>query len=217
MFTGLVEEVGTIVSSRSQGQGLVLTIEGKLVASDLDLGDSVSVNGVCLTADRLQTGGFSARVMPETARKTTLGSLRPGRRVNLERALAAGSRLGGHLVLGHVDGVGAIVSRRREGESSILTVEAPPEVSFYLVPTGSVTLEGVSLTVASLEAGRFSVSLVKHTLERTTLGGLAEGDEVNLEADILGKYVKSMLDGYLQSRPAGGLDREAMRQHGWPV
>ncbi len=212
MFTGLVEEIGVIESIRRSGEGMILAVGADLISCGLGLGDSVAVNGVCLTADTILKGGFGSRVMPETVRNTTLGQLRPGQRVNLERALAAGGRMGGHLVLGHVDGVGRVVSTLSESEAVLLTVAAPPDVIPYLVPRGSVTVDGVSLTLAKVQDDRFQVSLVHHTLEKTTLKNLERGDSLNIESDIIGKYVKSMLNAYTGG---DGIDTALLREHGW--
>ncbi len=212
MFTGLVEEIGTVESVRWSGGGMILAISAGLLIGDLSLGDSVAVDGVCLTVDTRLEGGFGSRVMPETARKTTLGDLRPGQRVNLERALALGSRLGGHLVLGHVDGVGRVISMASQGEAMLLTAAAPRDVVPYLVPRGSVAIDGVSLTLARVQGDQFQVSLVRHTLDKTTLNNLERGDRLNLESDIIGKYVKSMLDTYAGG---GGIDTALLREHGW--
>lgn len=213
MFTGLIEEVGEVRSCSGSGGGMILAIAAPMISDELKLGDSVAVNGVCLTADEMRLGGFGCRVMPETARKTTLGRLRPGHKVNLERALAAGGRMGGHMVLGHVDGVGQVVSMRPEGNATLITVRATPEVTPCLAPRGSVAVDGVSLTLARLSGNEFTVSLVQHTLEHTTLRHRGPGDRVNLEADIIGKYVRSMLDAYMQRQ--GGLTEERLRQGGW--
>jgi riboflavin synthase alpha subunit len=185
MFTGLVREVGTVVSFED-GR---LRIESSIAAA---IGDSVAVDGVCLTVvdgDR-KTLGFDA--VPETLSRTTLGRLAPGEAVNLEPALRAGEALGGHYVQGHVDGVGRIRSVEPEGEGQRMWVDAPAEILRYCVEKGSVAVEGVSLTVAALDDCGFAVALVPHTLEVTTLGRIAAGDEVNLEADVLAKYVERL-------------------------
>src|SRR5262245_4198317 len=185
MFTGLVREVGTVVSS---GDGR-LRVESSIAAA---IGDSVAIDGVCLTVvdgDR-KTLAFDA--VPETLSRTTLGGLEAGAPVNLEPALRAGEALGGHYVQGHVDGVGRIRSVEPDGEGQRLWVDAPGEILRYCVEKGSVAVDGVSLTVAGLDDGGFAVALVPHTLEVTTLGKIAAGDEVNLEADVLAKYVERL-------------------------
>ncbi len=196
MFTGLVECTGTVLAWEAGRLGL-----GAPFAGELSVGESVAVDGVCLTVEAFDAEGFWVTVVPTTLRRTTLGSLVPGRRVNLERALPVGGRLGGHVVQGHVDGVGTILERRREDTWEVLELSAPPEVLPYLVPRGSVAVQGVSLTVAGRPAPeRFEVALVPHTCQVTTLGALETGSRVNLEADVLAKYVEGLLAG-------GGVDR----------
>ncbi len=193
MFTGIVEEVGEFRGREGGKQGGRLTIIARRVVEDLAPGDSIAVNGVCLTATRVHGDSFEAQVAPETLRKTNLRRLAPGQAVNLERALALGSRLGGHLVSGHVDGVGRLLSRRREGQATILSFELPPELLRYIISKGSVTVDGVSLTVAELNEQGFEVSVVPHTAMNTTLGRALLGWEVNLEVDLIGKYVERLL------------------------
>jgi riboflavin synthase len=186
LFTGLVERTGRVVSLDS----------GRLrVEADLDLadGDSVAVNGVCLTATAVDAGGFQADVMDETLRRSSLGSLVPGDGVNLELPLRAGDRLGGHVVQGHVDGVGTVESAGDEGFARVVRVAAPAELLRYVVEKGSIAVDGVSLTVAEVDGEGFSVSLIPETLERTTLGAAAPGRVVNLEVDVLAKYVEKLV------------------------
>lgn len=186
MFTGIVEELGEVV-----GVGETrLEVRGPLVTSDAKLGDSIAVNGCCLTVASLDGDVFTADVMAETLRRTSLGVLRPGDRVNLERPLAIGARLGGHLVQGHVDAAATILAR--DGE--VVRIALPDELARYLVPKGSVTVDGISLTVVSVADGSFTVSLIPTTLELTTLGRKGPGDPVNLEADVVAKYVERMLE-----------------------
>lgn len=192
MFTGLIEAIGLVRSSSRAGDSLKIAIEAEFPGNEngVALGDSVAVNGACLTASSLFPGGFAADVMGVTSRKTLLASLVKGQRVNLERALALGSRLGGHLVTGHVDGTGRISRARRDGIARILTFRCEESIARYVVRTGSIAVDGVSLTVCDAGAREFSVSLVPHTAERTTLGKLRVGDEANLECDILAKYAE---------------------------
>ena len=198
MFTGLVEELGEVQSRQQSSSGAVLTIKGDLIRKDLKPGDSVAVNGICLTVSRLGgAGAFCADVMPETLRRTNLLELRQGNKVNLERALRAGDRLGGHFVSGHIDGTGEILSCRREGNAGIYHFAAAPQVLRYLVEKGSVAVDGISLTVVTVEETSFSVSLVPHTAALTTLGYKKPGDRVNLEADMLAKYLEKLLAEYL--------------------
>jgi len=194
MFTGLIEEIGEIVSLRSQREGLELSIAAPLLTKDdLKPGDSVAVAGACLTVEKLEPGRFWARVMPQTAQLTVFGKARVGQRVNLERALKVGDRLGGHFVLGHVDGLAQVSRVQDKGDSRLLEVEFPPHLAPYIVPQGSVCLAGVSLTVAELAAPRLTVSLVKETLGRTTLGEARPGDQFNFEVDILAKHAAALL------------------------
>lgn len=189
MFTGIVREVGTVEAVEDAGADARLRVRAPETAATTAVGDSVSVSGVCLTAVAAADGSLAFDVVSETQRRTTIGRLGPGDSVNLEPALRAGEPLGGHIVQGHVDGVGRV--RRVDVEG--LEVEAPPELLRYLVEKGSVAVEGVSLTIAALTADGFTVALVPHTVQATTLGALAEGDEVNLEADVLAKHVERLL------------------------
>lgn len=216
MFTGLVEEVG-VVRGISRGRDSArLVVEAPGVAAELKVGDSVAVNGACLTVVEHTPRSFTADVMAETLARTNLGLLEPGDRVNLERALRLGDRLGGHLVTGHIDGVGRIKRRREEDIAVLLEIEAPPEVMRYMVKKGSVAVDGVSLTVADVGRQSFLVSLIPHTAGRTTLGAKKPGEAVNLEADIIGKYVERLLafrhrgDGALQ-----GITLEFLGEHGF--
>ncbi len=198
MFTGLIEERGTVKSIERRAGSMELTVSGKEVIKDMRKGDSVSVNGVCLTVIRVsgeQGIWFSVDVSPETLRKTNLGELRIGEQVNLERALKAGERLGGHFVTGHIDGVGIIRKKIKEGDTFLFEIEAPDEIMNYIIPKGSIALDGISLTVVDFNKNRFSVSIIPHTLEVTTLGRKRVGNKVNLEADMIGKYVFKMIKG----------------------
>ena len=192
MFTGIVQEVGTIGATDAGEAGSRLSV-GCGFAGELRQGDSVAVEGVCLTATAVRPDGFDADVMNQTLSLTTLGELRDGSRVNLEPALRAGDPLGGHIVQGHVDGVGEVASVTEDGFARRLRIAVPDGLERYLVEHGSVTVAGVSLTVAALDADRFEVSLIPETLERTTLGGLREGARVNLELDVVARYVERLL------------------------
>ena len=201
MFTGLVEEVGR-VTRLEPGEMLRLAIAAGRTAEDTREGDSVSVNGVCLTVGETDGGTLTFYAMPETLRRTALGGLAEGSAVNLERAMAAGSRFGGHIVQGHVDGVGEVVGVRPEGEAEIWTFAAPESVLRYAVEKGSVCVDGISLTLVSVEEGSFTVSILPHTRQNTNLAGLGVGDRVNLEADVIGKYVERLLEPRLAQRVA---------------
>jgi riboflavin synthase len=189
MFTGIVEELGEVVSV----DAAVLAVRGPLVAPDARHGDSVAVNGVCLTVVDSTDGVLRFDVMGETLRRSSLGVLRPGSGVNLERAATLASRLGGHLVQGHVDGVGTILSREPAGQWEVVRVELPPELERYVVEKGSIAVDGVSLTVMAVGGGEFSVGLIPTTLKLTVLGAKTAGDPVNLEVDVIAKYVEKML------------------------
>jgi riboflavin synthase len=196
MFTGIVEELGTVEAIEPQGDALRLSIRATTVLDDVHLGDSISVNGCCLTAAAVEADVWTADVMQETLDKTSLLGARRGDRVNLERAVTAGTRLGGHIVQGHVDGVGEVASVTREGESALLEVSAPEELLRYVVEKGSITVDGVSLTVAGRAPGAFRVALIPHTMSVTTLGPQALGRRVNLEVDVVAKYVEALVAPY---------------------
>lgn len=200
MFTGIVEEVGRIRDIETRTGSARLWIAATTVLADAALGDSIAVNGCCLTVAEYDDGAWAADLMAETMRATSLGRLRPDDPVNLERAMRASSRFGGHLVQGHVDAVGTVSRREEQPGTVFLTITAPEAVARYLVPKGSVTVDGASLTVVDVTpqhdgSARFRVGLIPHTLEVTVFGTRAEGDEVNLEADVIAKYVERMLAG----------------------
>lgn len=199
MFTGIVEEIGTMKQVSRQGQAMIVTINASLVTGDVHIGDSISVNGVCLTVVAFDTSSVKMDVMPETFRQTNLHRLKPGDRVNLERAMAAGGRYGGHIVQGHVDTPGTIVGRRPEENAVVFTVEPlDPSVLRYIIPRGSIAIDGISLTVIRVTEASFSVSIIPHTLAQTVLVDKHPGDQVNLETDVLGKYMERLLS-YPQS------------------
>jgi riboflavin synthase len=199
MFTGIVEELGTVDAIEPQGDALRLSIRAETVLDDVRLGDSIAVNGCCLTVVSVDDGVWTADVMQETLDKTSLLGAGPGDRVNLERAVAAGDRLGGHLVQGHVDGVGTVTRRTPSEHWELVEISLPTELSRYLVDKGSITVDGVSLTVVATSldqrtgAQTFTVSLIPETLARTTLGFRTPGDRVNLEVDVIAKYVERLL------------------------
>jgi len=196
MFTGIVEELGEVVYlTDAGGDSAVLAVRGPLVTSDARHGDSIAVNGVCLTVIDNVDGVFTADVMGETLRRSSLGVLRPGSAVNLERAATVGSRLGGHLVQGHVDGVARIIAREPADEWEVLRFSLPPSLSRYVVEKGSITVDGVSLTVMAVDDDSFAVGLIPTTLKLTVLGSKAVSDPVNLEVDVIAKYVEKMLGG----------------------
>jgi riboflavin synthase len=192
MFTGLVADLGTVTAVDADGEGARLRVATTL-AGELAEGDSIAVNGVCLTATEVGDGAFAADAMAETLRRSSLGALASGDRVNLELALRASDRLGGHMVQGHVDGLGKIAAVRDEGFSRVVTVDSPAELLRYVVEKGSIAVNGVSLTVSALGSRDFEVSLIPETLERTTFGRAEVGSPVNLEVDVLAKYVERLV------------------------
>jgi riboflavin synthase len=193
MFTGIVEELGTVAGVEDQGDAIRLSIHAQHVLSDVGLGDSIAVNGCCLTVAERDGDTWTADVMQETLDKTSLAGVQPGDRVNLERAVTPTTRLGGHIVQGHVDGVGTVVSRTPSEHWEVVEVSLPPELDRYLVDKGSITVDGVSLTVVEAKGDSFTVSLIPETLARTTLGSRQVGDRVNLEVDVLAKHVEKLL------------------------
>lgn len=210
MFTGLIEEIGTV---RNLTRGTVgrLTIAAPAIAAGAQVGDSIAVNGACLTVTSIAEGELTFDAVPETFSRTTLGELRPGDRVNLESSLKAGEPIGGHFVQGHVDGVGTVLTSRVLGESRVMRINAPGDMLRYVVEKGSIAVDGVSLTVASCDGMGFTVAVIPHTLESTTLSMKQPGDRVNLEADVLGKYVERMLS----RMQASGVTEELLRDAGF--
>lgn len=229
MFTGLIAELGTVERLAEGSTSCQLTVRAQKILPGVKIGDSIAVNGVCLTVVHLQGNRFTADVMPETVRRTTLRQLQPGDRVNLEKALRPTDGLDGHIVQGHVEGVGTIREIAPEGNALAYRIETPKELLRYIVEKGSVAIDGISLTVTETDDTGFSVSLIPHTAKMTTLGYKSVGDSVNLETDILARYVEKMLglqktaDGLADSRRteiAGensedGLTEAFLRQHGF--
>ena len=217
MFTGIIEEVGAL----ERLAGGEIAIRAEKVLEDVALGDSIAVNGICLTVTHFDAAHFTADVMPETVRRTSLAELKRGSRVNLERALTLRSRLGGHIVSGHIDGVGTIAAMQEEGNAILLTVRASADVLRYVVEKGSVALDGISLTVARVSAADFTVSLIPHTREITNLREKRMGSRLNIETDILGKYVEKLFPGAHTRgesdapKSAGGLTMDFLRQQGF--
>lgn len=194
MFTGIIEEMGEVISVAKGASSSRLTISGNKIFSDVKLGDSIAVNGVCLTAASLTKNSFTADVMAETLRRSSLGILQRGSKVNLERAMAADGRFGGHIVSGHIDGTGTISNKTKEDNAIWVTVTAPKEVLRYIVEKGSIAIDGISLTVAYVDESCFKVSIIPHTAEETTLLLKDTGKIVNLECDVVGKYVDKLLN-----------------------
>lgn len=210
MFTGIIEEKGKIENIVQGTKSCRITIKADVIFSDLKLGDSVAVNGVCLTACEINQPFFTADVMAETMRRTNLCSLTKGKSVNLERAMLLNGRFGGHIVSGHIDGTGTIISKIREDNAVWVKVSAESNILKYIVEKGSVTLDGISLTVADMGTDNFSVSIIPHTAEETTLLEKTNGDKINIECDIIGKYVEKFT-----SKSSGGLTLDFLEKCGY--
>lgn len=195
MFTGIIEEVGKVRSIKKGANSAVISIDARTVLSDVHIGDSIAVNGVCLTVVSYDKSGFSADVMHETLNRSSLGNLRSGSPVNLERAMAAGGRFGGHIVSGHIDGTGKIVNIKQDDNAYWYTISADAGILRYIIEKGSITIDGISLTVAYIDNSVFRVSIIPHTRANTNLGTKSAGDVVNLENDLIGKYVEKLFPG----------------------
>lgn len=209
MFTGIIEGLGKVVRLTMKGADALLEVEGGIDLGDVSLGDSIAVNGACLTVTSKTARTFTADVSAESLARTTLRHLHPGQPVNLEKSLRIGGFLGGHFVLGHVDGAARILSKTQKSGSIIFAIEAPEPLARYIVEKGSVAVDGISLTVNKLEKGRFYVNIIPHTAAQTTLVGKKEGDWVNIETDILGKYVEKLLQS------PRGIDKDFLAEHGF--
>lgn len=209
MFTGIVEEIGEVVAVRADADVVALTVRGPRVTADCRHGDSIAVNGVCLTVidpDGGRDGSFTVELVPETLKRTSLSAVAAGTRVNLERAVPAGGRLGGHIVQGHVDGVATLLARTSGERSDELRFALPAELARYVVEKGSIAVDGVSLTVAALGGDAFTVALIPTTLAHTTLGFRAQGDTVNIEVDVVAKYVERLVAGYRDRWPVDAVE-----------
>jgi riboflavin synthase len=218
MFTGIIEELGRIAGIKKGARSAVLRVDSTVVVSDVKLGDSISVNGVCLTVVDFTKTFFSAEVMAETLRRSNLGGLKTGGKVNLERALRPTDRLGGHFVSGHIDGVGAIKSIVKEDIADVFTISAPASVLKYVIEKGSIAIDGISLTVVDLTEDAFRVSLIPHTSANTTLGFKKAGDTVNLESDLIAKYIERLLkkdSSGPEGDGGGGIDQGFLARHGF--
>ena len=215
MFTGIIEEIGTISAVRRNPLEAKLTISAEKIFSDLKIGDSVAVNGVCLTASEISGNTFTADVMNETFHRSSLSELKSGSPVNLERAMAADGRFGGHIVAGHVDGTGKITEVRRDDNAVWYTIQASPDIMKYIVIKGSVTIDGISLTVAKVSETDFSISAIPHTVKITVLGERKEGDIVNLETDIIGKYVEKLIIPVKEQPVKSNITRDFLNKYGF--
>jgi riboflavin synthase len=211
MFTGIVEEMGNVKVLRRDAGAARITISASVVLGNTALGDSISVNGVCLTVVNIGKNDFSADVAAETLKVTNLGDLKIGTKVNLERALQLSARIGGHLVSGHVDAVGNIREKREEGNGWRISIKAPEMILKYVIKKGSISIDGVSLTVADVDKTGFSVAIIPHTARLTTLGFKSAGDSVNLEVDLIGKYVERLLTGRIE----GGVNLDLLKKTGF--
>ena len=215
MFTGIVEETGMIRHIALSGRSGQIAVRAKKVLEDTKIGDSIAVNGVCLTVVSIQPDGFTADIMAETYRRSNLGQGKPGDHVNLERAMAAGGRFGGHIMSGHIDGTGVIRSYRREENAVWVTIETTPDILHLIVEKGSIGIDGISLTVAKVEDGQFKVSVIPHTGEETTLLKKEPGDQVKLENDIVGKYVEKLLGlGNPKETKGSDLTMDFLKEYG---
>jgi len=220
MFTGLIQAIGVLQRIDLQGADAQMVVRSLGPLADLELGESIAVDGACLTVAAFQGSFFTADVSVETLSRTTLGRKAAGNRLNLERALRLGDRLGGHLVSGHVDGIGVLTDRTRDGRSWRLFFKVPAELSRYIVAKGSIAINGISLTVNGCGADRFDVNIIPHTADQTTIPDLQIGDQVNLETDIIGKYVERLLGGWQSNAPekpaaGGGIDAGFLQKHGF--
>lgn len=212
MFTGIIQEIGAIVDRKNVGGGIHFTIHAVESSRELHVNDSVAINGVCQTVIRKADVTFTVESVEETLKKTTLGELQRGNSVNLELPMKLGDRVGGHLVLGHVDGVGVVAALEKKPSSWLITVDFPEEFSRFVVPVGSIAIDGISLTVASLRESVLAVSIIPHTLEKTTFSRVTLGTRVNLEFDILGKYVDALVR---KKEDRGALSLDHLRQWGY--
>lgn len=215
MFTGIIEEMGSIVSVNRSTKSAEITIRASKILSDVKLGDSIATNGVCLTVTRFTKDAFTVDVMPETMRKSNLENLSKGDLVNLERALRMGDRLGGHMVSGHVDGLGTIKSKIQEENAIWVTITAPASILRYVISKGSIAIDGISLTVAHVDAESFKVSIIPHTKDETTLLKKNVHDLVNLECDLVGKYIEKFLVGSTAEPEKNTLTMDYLKQHGF--
>jgi riboflavin synthase len=217
MFTGIIEALGTVRSLESRGGDMRVTIRsGELDLSDVKLGDSIAVNGICLTAVALPGDGFVADVSGETLKRSAFVDLKPGSRVNLEKALTPTTRLGGHLVSGHVDGVGELLSLQHDGRSVRMRIQAPAELAKYIAEKGSITVDGVSLTVNAVDGARFDLNIVPHTMQQTTLVSFSVGQRINLEVDLIARHLERLLLGDQAAKSTSdGISMAFLAEHGF--
>ncbi|MEW9501792.1 riboflavin synthase [Jeotgalibacillus marinus] len=215
MFTGIIEEVGSVVSMTRGSESMVLTIKGPKVVSDVQLGDSISVNGVCLTVTEFTDQTFSVDVMPETVKASTLHQLKTGSRVNLERAMAANGRFGGHFVSGHIDGTGTIISRKQKENAIYIYIEMDPTLMPYFIVKGSVAVDGTSLTVFDVEDTAIMISLIPQTVDESIVGSKKMGDRVNIECDMIAKYIQRFQQPGTTQPKKNSVDESFLQKHGF--
>ncbi len=215
MFTGIIEEIGILKEVRKGAQSFILTVQGNVIFNDFCIGDSVAVNGVCLTATSLSSNTFRADVMHETLNRSSLVKLRPGDSVNLERAMPVNGRFGGHIVSGHIDGVGTVKSIKKDDNAIWYTIDAESRVLHYIVEKGSIAVDGVSLTVAAVTKSDFSLSVIPHTVKATILSQKKAGDTVNLENDLIGKYIEKLIYSAPEQNRSDGITKEFLTKFGF--
>ncbi|MFC0559780.1 riboflavin synthase [Halalkalibacter alkalisediminis] len=217
MFTGIIEEIGNIQEMRSSGESMVMKIGASHVLKDVHLGDSISVNGVCLTVTSYESTFFTVDVMPETVRATSLQGLGRGSKVNLERAMSANGRFGGHFVSGHVDGIGNILAKKREHNAVYYRIGVSPDLQHYMIEKGSVAVDGTSLTIFAVDEESFTISIIPHTIEETIIGLKGVGDIVNIECDMVSKYIEQFISRRFESKkkPSSSLSESFLSEHGY--
>lgn len=216
MFTGIIEEIGTVKKiQKVSDQAVTMTISSRKILEDVGLGDSISVNGICLTVTHFTSDYFEVDAMPETIKATSLNSLKKGSSVNLERAMAANGRFGGHFVSGHIDATGKIVKKKKEQNAIYYDIEIPNDLTKYILPKGSITVDGTSLTIFGIQKSIFTISLIPHTAKETILGEKEEGDIVNIECDMLAKYVQKMLQNDDHEQKVNRISKDFLQQNGF--
>lgn len=215
MFTGIIEEIGTIAGIRRTGPMFEVAIHAEKILKDVNLGDSISINGVCLTVTSFTTGKFTVDVMPETVKATNISKLQPGSKVNLERAMAAGGRFGGHFVSGHVDGIGTIIRKERQENAVYYEIEIDEELASGMILKGSVTVDGTSLTIFGVTETSFTISLIPHTMEETIIGQKQVGEMVNIESDMIGKYVGHYLKQTTNQGKKSSITKSFLEENGF--
>lgn len=216
MFTGIIEEIGTVKKiQKVSDQAVTMTISSSKILEDVGLGDSISVNGICLTVTHFTSDYFEVDAMPETIKATSLNSLKKGSSVNLERAMAANGRFGGHFVSGHIDATGKIVKKKKEQNAIYYDIEIPNDLTKYILPKGSITVDGTSLTIFGIQQSIFTISLIPHTAKGTILGEKEEGDIVNIECDMLAKYVQKMLQNDDREQKVNRISKDFLQQNGF--